>query len=121
MVNNKQVNIWRGDQTPPTIYHIWVKDNSKLLLYNGTQWVVFLDNIEIIDTINKIQESVEKLETQIDELSNKTVNNKPIKDNPILDGKDINISADGTFINSSETLAQTALRFDKLLTTQIIQ
>lgn len=57
MVNNKQVNFWRGDMTPPTIYHIWIKDNSKMLLYDGSKWVVFLDNKEIIEAIDKLRNS----------------------------------------------------------------
>ena len=38
MINNRQVNLWRGNQEPPTIYHIWIKDNNKLLLYDGNNW-----------------------------------------------------------------------------------
>lgn len=120
MVNNKQVNFWRGDMTPPTIYHIWIKDNSKMLLYNGEQWVVFLDNKEIIDILNQIQEMLDNMKKEIENIGNKTVNKKPIKTNPVLDGTDIAINGNGTFIVPTETLAQTALRFDKLLTTQII-
>lgn len=120
MVNNKQVNFWRGDMTPPTIYHIWIKDNSKMLLYNGEQWVVFLDNKEIIDILNQIQEMLDNMKKEIENIGNKTVNKKPIKTNPVLDGTDIAINGDGTFVVPTETLAQTTLRFDKLLTTQII-
>lgn len=120
MVNNKQVNFWRGDMTPPTIYHIWIKDNSKMLLYNGEQWVVFLDNKEIIDILNQIQEILDNMKKEIENIGNKTVNKKPIKTNPVLDGTDIAINGNGTFVVPTETLAQTALRFDKLLTTQII-
>lgn len=121
MVNNKQVNFWRGDMTPPTIYHIWIKDNSKMLLYDGEKWVVFLDNKEIIDIIDKVQERLDDLQKEINELGDKTVNRKAIKTNPVLDGTDIAIQSSGNFIISTETLAQTALRFDSLLTTKIIE
>lgn len=120
MVNNKQVNFWRGDMTPPTIYHIWIKDNSKMLLYDGEKWVVFLDNKEIIDILNQVQEMLDNMKKEIENIGNKTVNKKPIKTNPVLDGTDIAINGNGTFVVPTETLAQTALRFDKLLTTQII-
>ena len=93
MVNNKQVNFWRGDMTPPTIYHIWIKDNSKMLLYDGEKWVVFLDNKEIIDILDKIQEMLDNMQAKIDEIGNKTVNKKPIKTNPVLDGTDILVNA----------------------------
>lgn len=121
MVNNKQVNFWRGDMTPPTIYHIWIKDNSKMLLYDSEKWVVFLDNKEIIDIIDKVQERLDDLQKEINELGDKTVNRKAIKTNPVLDGTDIAIQSSGNFIISTETLAQTALRFDSLLTTKIIE
>lgn len=121
MVNNKQVNFWRGDITPPTIYHIWIKDNSKMLLYDGEKWIVFLDNKEVIDILNKIQDMLDNMQNQIDDIGNKTVNKKPIKTNPVLDGTDININGNGNFIVSTESIAQTAIKFDTLLTTQIIE
>lgn len=121
MVNNKQVNFWRGDMTPPTIYHIWIKDNSKMLLYDGEKWVVFLDNKEIIDILDKVQQLLDEMQAKIDEIGNKTVNEKPIKTNPVLDGTDILINATGNYVIPTETLAQTALRLDNLLTTKIIE
>lgn len=121
MVNNKQVNFWRGDMTPPTIYHIWIKDNSKMLLYDGEKWVVFLDNREIIDILDKVQQLLDEMQAKIDEIENKTVNKKPIKTNPVLDGTDILINATGNYVIPTETLAQTALRLDNLLTTKIIE
>lgn len=107
MINNRQVNLWRGNQEPPTIYHIWIKDNSKMLLYDGEEWVVFLDNKDILDRINEFLDS--------------TVNGKPIKDNPVLDGTDINLGSNGTFVSSNNTIAENVLRLDTLLTTQIIK
>ena len=121
MVNNKQVNFWRGDMTPPTIYHIWIKDNSKMLLYDGEKWVVFLDNKEIINILDKIQEMLDNMQDKIDEIENKTVNRKPIKTNPVLDGTDILVNATGNYVIPTETLAQTALRLDNLLSTKIIE
>lgn len=121
MVNNKQVNLWRGDMTPPTIYHIWIKDNSKLLLYDGKKWVVFLDNKDVTDTINEILEQIEGLQTDIKNLGNKTVNNKPIKDNPVLNGNDLLIGQSGNYINASDKVSESTIKLDSLLTTQIIE
>lgn len=121
MVNNKQVNFWRGDQTPPTIYHIWIKDNSKMLLYNGLKWVVFLDSKEVIDTIEQFQEQLDRIEQNITTLGNKTVNKKYIKDNPVLNGDDIYYTKNGQYINNSNTLSQSLNILDKLLTTQIFE
>lgn len=121
MVNNKQVNFWRGDQTPPTIYHIWIRYNREMLLYDGTQWVVFLDNKAIIDTLNDIQARIDNLQSQITSTGNYTVNSKAIKTNPVLNGTDIPINTNGTFVQSTETVAETINIIDKLLTTQIIE
>lgn len=77
-INNRQVNLWRGSSEPPTKYHIWIKDN-KLLLYNGEKWMVFVDNFE---SLSEIQKAIENL-------SNSTVNGKPIKNNPVLSSLDI--------------------------------
>ena len=41
---NKQVNVWRGDQEPPTIYHVWISGSQTLKIHDGTQWQTFLDN-----------------------------------------------------------------------------
>ena len=57
MINNRQVNLWRGNQEPPTIYHIWIKDNNKLLLYDGNNWKIFLDNESAVAAI---QEALKK-------------------------------------------------------------
>lgn len=121
MVNNKQVNFWRGDQTPPTIYHIWIKDNSKMLLYNGLKWVVFLDSKEVIDAIEQFQEQLDKMQQDITTLGNKTVNKKYIKDNPVLNGDDISHTKNGQYISNSNTLSQSLNILDKLLTTQIFE
>lgn len=56
MINNRQVNLWRGNQEPPTIYHIWIKDNNKLLLYDGNIWKTFLDE----SAVAAIQETLKK-------------------------------------------------------------
>lgn len=35
---NKNVSIWRGNNTPPTQYHLWQKGDV-LLHHNGLEWV----------------------------------------------------------------------------------
>ena len=77
-INNRQVNLWRGSSEPPTKYHIWIKDN-KLLLYDGEKWSVFVANFE----------SLSELQKAVENLSNSTVNNIPIKNNPVLSSLDI--------------------------------
>ena len=117
----RQVNIWRGNSTPPTIYHIWVYDNSKLLLFDGTEWVVFIDDVAIIDKLNGIEQRLTDLELAVDTLNNTTVNNKLIKDNPILDAGDLQTKSSGNFITGTSAISDTLVKIDVLLNTQIIE
>lgn len=45
LVNNRQVNVWRGSQEPPTIHHVWIKDETALYLYDSSveKWVSFME------------------------------------------------------------------------------
>lgn len=72
MINNRQVNLWRGNQEPPTIYHIWIKDN-KLLLHDGNNWKIFLDNESVVAAI---QEALKKKANLVD--GKVSVNELPI-------------------------------------------
>ena len=121
IIDNKQVNVWRGSGSPPTIYHVWIKDDSKMLLYNGTEWVVFIDDLTTIQRINELYNQVQTINQNINSLNNNTINNKKIVDNPVLDGSDLILNRSGTFIDSSENISNTIVKIDTLLNTQIIE
>lgn len=40
MINNinKNISVWRGDKTPPTEYHVWIKSNGSVLINKGGTW-----------------------------------------------------------------------------------
>lgn len=40
MINNtnKNVSVWRGDKTPPTEYHVWIKSNGSVLINKDGTW-----------------------------------------------------------------------------------
>ena len=40
---NKNISIWRGSNTPPTNYHLWIKDDNQIYLHNGTTWDPIVD------------------------------------------------------------------------------
>lgn len=120
MINNKQVNIWRGDDTPPTIYHIWLNNQHRMLVFDGTEWVVFLDNADVIKQIEEMMKQIDKIRQEVTALGDKTINNKPIKDNPVLNSSDLLLDTTGHFIKNG-TITESLLRLDKLLTTQIIE
>lgn len=114
MIRNKQVNLWRGPDPPPTIYHIWLKDESQLLRFDDDlqKWEVFLDSKGIA------QKLVEFMEI-LDELAKFTINGKNIKDDPVLDGTDILINYNGNYVKADDTIQQSIATIDKLLTTKV--
>lgn len=111
MIQNKQVNLWRGQDPPPTLYHIWFKDESQLLRYDEevSKWVVFLDSGQIIQLVKDFMNTIESIK----------INNHPISENPVLDGTDLLLGEDGHYIKKEATLQQAALTLDSLLTTKV--
>lgn len=118
MINNRQVNIWRGTKEPPTIYHVWIFDDLTIKLHNGTEWVTFIDNFEVIDKINQILESIETLENFMD---NSTINGYKVKTNPVLNGLDLEVKKKGSFIEENENVTNAIMTLDELFRTQIIE
>lgn len=41
---NKNISIWRGSQAPPTIHHVWIKENNTIYLHNGNNWDPVIDS-----------------------------------------------------------------------------
>lgn len=118
MINNKQVNIWRGSDPPPTIYHVWIWNDLAIKLYDGTEWVTFTDNVSLINQLNALLERVIALE---DFMNSSTINNYKIKNNPVLDAKDLKTANSGNFINANDNIADTLSKIDKLLDIEIIE
>ena len=111
MIQNKQVNLWRGTDPPPTLYHIWFKDESQLLRYDETikDWVIFLDGEKAISVISEF----------MDLLDNLSINGYPLSENPVLDASDLLVGHDGHYIKKENTLQQATLKLDSLLTTKV--
>ena len=42
---NKNISVWRGDSTPPTKYHLWIKSDGIQYIFNGSDWTKVLDQI----------------------------------------------------------------------------
>lgn len=121
IINNKQVNLWRGTSVPPTIYHIWIYNDTQMKVYDGTQWVVFIDDAATIEKINQLIERVDDLEQDLSDLSSLTVNGKEISTNPVLDGRDLKIEQDGMYVDPVNSLSTSIIKLDTLLSTQIIE
>lgn len=61
---NKNISVWRGNNTPPTDYHLWEKEDGSLHTKINKEWFQLtspsdkstLDRIEwIVDKLNKLQ------------------------------------------------------------------
>lgn len=35
---NKNISIWRGDETPPTNYHLWIKSDNLIYIHKDNEW-----------------------------------------------------------------------------------
>lgn len=116
MINNKQVNIWRGDQVPPTIYHVWIYKDLEIKIFSEEEqdWITLIDNAKIVEELNNVI-------NKVDILYNSTVNNKLIRNNPVLDGSDIEASSVGHFYKENDNIANVLNELDKLLITEIIE
>ena len=121
IINDKQVNLWRGTSVPPTIYHIWIYNDTQMKVYDGNEWVVFIDDAATIEKINQLIERVDALEQNISDLSSATINGKEISTNPVLDGRDLKLQQDGTYVDSVDSLSTSIIKLDILLSTQIIE
>lgn len=124
MINNKQVNIWRGTDSPPTEYHVWIREGPtsvRLLLFNGVEWVVFLDDAATIARVNELMQNVADLETSVEELGNKTINSKQISTNPVLGGEDLLVGQSGAYVSTNDSVTESILTLDSLFQTQIIE
>lgn len=124
MINNKQVNIWRGTDSPPTEYHVWIREGPtsvRLLLFNGVEWVVFLDDAATIARVNELMQNVADLETSVEELGNKTINSKQISTNPVLGGEDLLVGQSGAYVSMNDSVTESILTLDSLFQTQIIE
>lgn len=63
LVNNRQVNVWRGSDEPPTLHHVWIKDDTTLYLYDSSynEWVAFLEYPGI--TVQQLEDGSVKVST----------------------------------------------------------
>ena len=66
---NKNISIWRGDSTPPTNYHFWIKSNGQQFTFNGEKWVNYVEDIPTASLESKgLMSSQDK--AALDELPN---------------------------------------------------
>lgn len=113
MIKNKQVNIWRGPDPPPTPYHIWFKDEELLLRFDEiTQdWELFMDARGLDKKIKEFLDAIDSI----------NINGHRIQDNPVLDASDLKVGQSGHYINSDDTVRDAISKLDSLLTTEVYE
>ena len=124
MINNKQINVWRGSKIPPTIYHMWILDDLTIQIHDGTEWIPFITDASLGSQVAEMVDKVTALETEmrdkITALGKHTVNNILITDNPFLDATHLETTIKGEYIKENDNVANALMKIDELLTTQII-
>lgn len=73
---NKNISVWRGSQTPPTEYHIWIKDDNTIWLCKEDQWI----------------ENTAELSEEIENLKSSAVGKKTEQGGEIFNDYDSNIA-----------------------------
>ena len=115
--DNKQINVWRGSETPPTNYHMWIFTDFTIKLYINGEWTTFIDNASTAKAIIEIIERLDSLENFKD---NATINDKLVKNSPVLDAEDLKSKTSGNYVKENDNIANALMKIDELLTTQII-
>ena len=70
-MNNKNVSVWRGDNTPPTQYHLWLKNDGKLYVNIDEQWQeIDKDSVaQITETLNQHATKLDNHQTALDDIN----------------------------------------------------
>ena len=58
---NKNISIWRGDSTPPTNYHFWIKSDGNVFINSGTEFKDYKDLSGINNDIQDINEDIQDI------------------------------------------------------------
>lgn len=127
---NKNISIWRGSNTPPTLSHIWVKDGS-FYIYINEEWKPVVDpelltkieeyNENIENTLNEFQQSINqdleaqslRLENYVDEEITKIQD--IIKESDALNLQYVDLNDKDQLLNIKNSLEDNTLQFYKVV------
>lgn len=64
----RQVNLWRGEDAPPTLFHVWIKgDSIKVYDHDKSEWVNVMGNEITLDVVeDKINEKVSLIQKDVE-------------------------------------------------------
>ena len=68
---NKNISVWRGDNTPPTQYHLWLKNNGKLYVNIDEKWQeIDKDSVaQITKTLNQHATKLDNHQTALNDIN----------------------------------------------------
>ena len=67
---NKNISVWRGEKTPPTQYHLWLKNDGRLYVNIEEQWQeIDKDSVaQITETLNQHATKLDNHQTVLDDV-----------------------------------------------------
>lgn len=74
MVLNKNISVWRGEETPPTDYHLWEKEDGSLHTKIDEEWIQIISPTDISETKNSILGNVSEEYNTLEKVENKILN-----------------------------------------------
>lgn len=69
---NKNISVWRGDNTPPTQYHLWLKNDGRLYVNIEEQWQEIDKQAitQITETLNQHATKLDNHQTALNDINN---------------------------------------------------
>ena len=55
---NKNISVWRGNNTPPTDYHLWEKEDGSLHTKINKEWLQLTSPLDK-STLDRVEQSVD--------------------------------------------------------------
>lgn len=76
---NKNISVWRGTQSPPTLNHVWIKPDNVIYLFKDGKW-------QVAASYDFTKEQLEILNPLLKKMDNIYQGNKPLV-TPIINGE----------------------------------
>lgn len=63
---NKNVSLWKGDDTPPTNYHVWLKSDNSLNIHSNLGWVTLAHPNLADNLITYVDQQIDAIKDSVD-------------------------------------------------------
>ena len=99
---NKNISVWRGNNTPPTKYHLWLKNNGRLYVNIDEKWqdIDKDSDPQITKILNQHTTKLNNHQIALDNIFNSSLNNIAQDNlfNSSFDAKNINMKNSSTYV-----------------------